>query len=301
MKRIVCILLALVLLFGVTACAQDKESGPLSVVTTSFAAFDWARSVIGDAQVSLTLIGGGSDPHSYNPTAADIVAVTECDLLIYVGGSGDSWAGETERKDGSVSVNMIDAIGDRVYRVHDHGTETDTVDEHVWLSIDNAHIISKKISDALSQLDPDNMLKYDDNRERLALELNALDSELRTAVDGFSLPTIIVADRFPYAYLAIDYNIGWYAAFSDCTTDADATFATVTQMAAVIDELSVRAVVITETGTDIADTVLQNTKNKDCQTVVVNSMQAASEQDSYIGIMRDNISAIKLALVEDTK
>ena len=37
------------------------------------------------------LLDNGVDLHSYQPTAADIMKISDCDLFIYVGGESDTW------------------------------------------------------------------------------------------------------------------------------------------------------------------------------------------------------------------
>lgn len=52
------------------------------------------REILGDkadnAEVSM-LLDNGVDLHSYQPTADDIIKISDCDLFIYVGGESDGW------------------------------------------------------------------------------------------------------------------------------------------------------------------------------------------------------------------
>ena len=299
MKRIVCILLIVTTLFCFSACSAKKQDGPVKIVATSFAGFDFARRIIGDTGAQITLVGGGADLHSYNPTAEDIVTVSECDLLIYVGGESDMWIEDIDRKEGSKTVNMIEAIGDRVYYVHDHGKETEVPDEHVWLSIENAHIISKEISDALSDIDSANALKYDDNREQFSLRLNDIDARFREATQKYTLPAAVVADRFAFAYMFIDYNIGWYSAFDTCSAESAVSFETVTKLASVVDKYSPAAIAVTETGNKIADAVLQASSKPDCKIVTLDTMQSATLSADYLDIMQKNAEVILEILFEE--
>ena len=299
MKRFISILLIALMLFCLVSCAPKKQNGPVTIAATCFAAYDFARSVAGDTGAEVKLIGGGADLHSYNPSAEDILTVAECDLLVYVGGESDSWVSDIERKENSETVNMLDAIGSRVHYLHDHGKETEISDEHVWMSIDNAHLIVKAISDALSHIDSKNELKYDDNREQFSLKLNGLDMKFREAVKGYTLPTVVVADRFAFAYMFKDYNIGWYSAFDTCSADSEVSFETVTKLAGVVDKYSVTAIAVTESVSPIATAVAQATKNGNCEIVTLDTMQSAKENSSYIEIMQKNADALGLLLFEE--
>lgn len=52
------------------------------------------REILGDkadnAEVSM-LLDNGVDLHSYQPTADDIIKISDCDLFLYVGGESDGW------------------------------------------------------------------------------------------------------------------------------------------------------------------------------------------------------------------
>ena len=66
----------------------------MSIVCTIFPQYDWVKQVLGDEinNVDITLLlDNGVDLHSYQPTAEDIVKISEADLFIYVGGESDEW------------------------------------------------------------------------------------------------------------------------------------------------------------------------------------------------------------------
>ena len=100
MKRIIPLCLALIMTVGLLAgCGKQNEPAAsdetrLRVVTTIFPEYDWVREILGDkadnAEVTM-LLDNGADLHSYQPTADDIVKISECDLFIYVGGESDDW------------------------------------------------------------------------------------------------------------------------------------------------------------------------------------------------------------------
>ena len=92
MKKKWILALCLVLLC-LTGCQQEQKKDALSVVAVIFPEYDWARQIIGpDSDIQLhLLVDDGVDPHSFQPTVADIVTVSECDLLIYGGGESDAW------------------------------------------------------------------------------------------------------------------------------------------------------------------------------------------------------------------
>lgn len=98
-------------LFLVTGCAggsrermertEGTEDGRIRVVCTIFPQYDFVRQIAGDRVDLKMLIHPGADVHYYEPTPQDIIAVSESDLFIYVGGESDEWAD-----------SIIDSAGD---------------------------------------------------------------------------------------------------------------------------------------------------------------------------------------------
>ena len=100
MKKIFTLFLALTMAVGLLAgCGKknavekgESDSNKLSVVTTIFPEYDWVREILGDKAESTDLtmlLNSGVDLHSYQPTADDIVKISDCDLFVYVGGESD--------------------------------------------------------------------------------------------------------------------------------------------------------------------------------------------------------------------
>ena len=94
MKKIIVILLVC---FCITGCKIGKNNdAKLSIVTTNFPSYDFARAIIKDVpdtSVEL-LIKPGADLHDYEPTPQDIIKINKSDIFIYVGGESDSWITE---------------------------------------------------------------------------------------------------------------------------------------------------------------------------------------------------------------
>ena len=328
MKKALSIFLAAAILLGCLAgcgAPQTPDTDRLQIVTTIFPEYDWVRSILGDnpAGAELTmLLDSGVDLHSYQPTAADILKISTCDLFIYVGGESDEWVEDVLReaanKDMAV-VNLLDVLGDAVkeeeikegMEAHDHDEEDHdedhdheepALDEHVWLSLKNAAVLCAAISDELCALDAAHSDAYAANSAAYIAQLNALDTEYKAAADAATFKTLLFGDRFPFRYLTDDYGLDYYAAFAGCSAESEASFETVSFLSKKVDELSLPAVMTIE-GTDhrIAETIVQTTQSKDQKIVSLNSMQSVTAKDvadgaDYLAIMRENLSALAEAL-----
>lgn len=318
---------AAMLTVSVSACGFNSvDAGSVSghdkiqIVTTIFPEYDWVRNILGDnpagAEVTM-LLDNGVDLHSFQPTAEDIMKISTADVFIYVGGESDEWVDdvlkEAVNKD-MVVINLLEALGDSVKEEelvegmqeeeHDHHDEEDETeyDEHVWLSLRNAEVLTEKISEGIQSLDPANAETYRKNTEMYIEKLNNLDGEYRKTVEEASVKTLLFGDRFPFRYLVDDYGLSYYAAFVGCSAETEASFETISFLSGKVDELSLPAVLTIE-GPDhrIAETIVQNTKDKNCKILTMDSMQATTGEDaengtSYLSIMDKNLSVLKEAL-----
>ena len=333
MKKILALLLALWIPAAVlSGCAPQDDSAAsnkLNIVTTIFPAYDWVREILGDetdrAEIT-TLLDSGVDLHSYQPTVDDIVKISNCDLFLYVGGESDGWVDDALKnapnKDRKI-IRLLDVLGDSAKaeetvagmqeeehdheeEAHDHEEEAE-YDEHIWLSLKNAQVLVAAISEALQETDPARKDTYAANAAAYAEKLSALDGEYRAAVDSGKYKTLLFGDRFPFRYLADDYGLDYYAAFPGCSAETEASFETVSFLAGKMDALGLPCVLTIEgTQHKIAETIVQNTAQKNQQILTVDSMQAVTANDassgvSYLSIMEKNLSVLKKALGQEAE
>ena len=325
-SRLVCSLLVLCLLlsaFSLFSCAEKKDDGKLHIVCTLFPQYDWLRNIVSGSQsIELDLIiANGSDPHSYQPTAADIMTISNCDILIYVGGDSDEWvkkAIERSKNDNIQTIVLTELEGVNVYGIsasshshegHSHGDGHDghshsALDEHIYLSLRNAMASVREITEILCEKDPASKELYKENSDIYLEKLLALSSELALAVGNVPEEErfVLFADRFPFVYLLSDYGVHYAAAFEGCTTDVDADFDTVLRLIHEADEHNVKYIAVTESSDKaLAETVISSTKTKNQKILTFNSMQAISLQKinggaTYLSIMEENAKALKTAL-----
>lgn len=323
MKRIIPLCLALIMTVGLLAgCGKQNEQTAsdetrLRVVTTIFPEYDWVREILGDkadnAEVTM-LLDNGADLHSYQPTADDIVKISECDLFIYVGGESDDWVDDALKNAANKNmkvINLLEALGDSVKNEevvegmqeeeHDHEEEAE-YDEHVWLSLKNAQTLCSAISSVLQQIDPDNKDTYAANASAYIKKLSALDADYQAAVDAAACKTVLFGDRFPFRYLAEDYGLRYYAAFAGCSAESEASFETISFLAGKVDELNLPCVLTIEgVQHKIAETIVRNTAAKNQKVLTMDSMQSTTSKDAangttYLSVMERNLSVLKEAL-----
>ncbi len=116
------------------------------------------------------------------------------------------------------------------------------------------------------------------------------------------MKTVLFGDRFPFRYLTDDYGLAYYAAFSGCSAETEASFKTIVFLADKVDELGLRAVLTIETSDGkIAQTIIDNTAAGDAKVLRLDSMQSTTARDieagsTYLTIMESNLAALSEAL-----
>ncbi len=187
----------------------------------------------------------------------------------------------------------------------EHGHEHDETiyDEHVWLSLKNAVLIVKNISNELQALDSVNAANYESNTKSYIDKLNELDVKHTKLLQRTRKKHMVLfADRFPFRYLMDDYGIAYYAAFPGCSAETEASFETVIFLAKKINELNLKNIFIIDNSTNnIAKTVIQSSNNKDANILSLNSLQTVTAKEleegvSYLAIMEENLLKLHKAL-----
>ena len=149
---------------------------------------------------------------------------------------------------------------------------------------------------------PDRADAYRANADAYIEALLALDARYRETIDSAARKTMLFADRFPFRYLADDYGLAYYAAFSGCSAETEASFETVAFLAGKVDELDLPAVLVIEGAAHkIANTVIANSAGKDAKILVLNSLQSVTARDlaagvSYLDTMEQNLAVLQEAL-----
>lgn len=175
-------------------------------------------------------------------------------------------------------------------------------DEHIWLSIRNAEIMVKNIEKAIEQLDSDNAKVYQNNAENYIKKLDTIDKQYANTIQNAKYKAILFGDRFPFRYMADDYDLKYYAAFAGCSAETMAGFETVTFLAKKADELRLPVILTIENSDGrIAEAVKSNTTKKNQKILAMNSLQSVTKEQiadgiTYLQVMQENLSVLSEAL-----
>lgn len=317
-RRILSALLALGLLLSLAACgagggaaaAEGQSNKSLTVVTTLFPAYDFARELCGGRCEIVLLVPPGAETHSYEPTPQDLLRIQSCDLLICNGGESEAWL-ET-LLDGAAGdfavlkmLECVDALEEEhkegMQRIREEEDEEDEIeyDEHVWTSPRNAAVICRAICEELCALDEAGAEEYRGNCESYCAKLDELDAAFRDIVAEARGNCLIFADRFPARYFVEEYGLDYFAAFPGCADDTEPSARTVAFLIDRVRGQNIPAVLYIEySDQKMADVVCEDTGCgkrlfHTCHTVSAGDLENGA---TYLGLMWANTESVKEAL-----
>lgn len=315
MKRAISIILiTIIAALPLAACSKQpatQSSGKLTIISTVFPGYDFAKQVAGEYADVTILVPPGSESHSYEPTPKDIISIEKCDLFIYVGGLSDNWVdsilASSETK--AATVKMMDCVS--VYEEElvagmtpeneEHGEEEGPeYDEHVWTSPKNAILITKVIADKLKEIDAANADKYTANCDAYVAKIDAVDKDFDEFFNSLDKRVMVFGDRFPLRYFAEEYKIEYYAAFPGCSSETEPSAATIAFLIDVVKTEKISTVFYIEFSNHVvADSIAAATGAK---TALFHTCHNVSKQDidagaTYCSLMEQNLATLKEAMV----
>ena len=313
MKKFFIFILSIILIVTVFSSCQKPETTQkndgITVVTTIFPVYDWTRNVAGDNCNVIYLDESGTDMHSFEPTAKDILTLADADVLIHIGGVSDEWvaaAVESANNPELITLSLMDVTGvleeeiiDGMEHDDDDAYDTAEYDEHIWLSLRKAEAAVSAIAETLGKADNANKDKYTANAESYNAKLASLDGKFSDCVNNAKRKTLLFADRFPFRYFTEDYSLEYFAAFPGCSAESEASFETMTFLIEKTKELSLPYILIIENSdSKMAQTIGNETG---AEILSLNSCQSVTKNDidngiTYLSAMEKNLQTITEAL-----
>jgi len=194
-----CLAAGWLLLF--TGCPREEEGGRPRIVCSLFPLYEFALAVAGGrAEVSL-LLPPGVEPHTWEPKASDLVAISESDLFLCVSENLEPWVTDVVRGAGQDKLRVLAAA-----EGHDDKGGASR-DPHVWLDLSYDQRIVTRIAQALSSIDPENGDHYRGNAVAYNERLEALDRKYKEVLATCRHHTIVLGGHSAFSYLARRYGL----------------------------------------------------------------------------------------------
>ncbi|MFD1511538.1 metal ABC transporter solute-binding protein, Zn/Mn family [Lacimonas salitolerans] len=282
--------------------AQDR---PLNVLTTVAMISDVAANVAGDCAEVTSLLGAGSDPHLYRPTASDVTKLASADLIFYVDPALEARLAEVLAgfSDRTPTIGLARATFDTDALIDDQ-QEAGQIDPHLWMDVSRWARIAPVIADAIAEQRPDCAGDMAANVENYTARLNALHGWIGQAIA--SIPEgqrLLVTAHDAFEYYSAAYGIEASEAIEGISTESEASIGDIRKVAAFVVDSRVPAVFVESTvNPRTIEALVAEVRNQGHEVVVGGELFSDAMGDdgtpegTYIGMMRANTVTITRAL-----
>jgi len=282
---------------GVTfALAIGVVGAPLLALTTTTIVADVVRAVAGSDVEVTALFPPGADPHSFQASPQDVIAIETADV-VFLSGAGLEAALEPVLA--AAQGRVVDVSADLLLRTASEDG-VDAPDPHVWFDPRNVIEWARNIAAALSELIPE---QAEDFAQRAALYEAAL-ADLDAWIQGTVgiLPDearLLVTDHESFGYFAARYGFAQVGSvFPGTSTLAEPSARDLASLEDAIRALGVRAVFV---GTRVTTTLAEQVAADTGARIVFLYTGSLSESDgpapTYLDLMRYDVEQIVHALL----
>lgn len=330
MKKMMVVLVSLlILVVGVTGCAQNTaaknsdSAQKITIVTTIFPIYDFARAIAGDQAELTMLVKPGAEVHAYDPSPADMIKIQEADVFIYIGGENDAWVGtilDSIDVSGMKIIRLMDAVkpveeetvaGMQAQAETGEGSHADDqdesaeeeieYDEHIWTAPHNAILMVNEIAAVLAEADVKNADIYAKNASDYTAQIEIVDEEIAAIVASSPNKLLVFGDRFPFRYLFDQFGLEYQAAFPGCSSETEASAGTLAYLINTIKEKNIQYVYYLElSNQNIAKAISEQTG---AQLLLLHSGHNVTKDDfdagvTYVTIMQQNAESLRKGLTK---
>jgi zinc transport system substrate-binding protein len=289
MKKIITILSALLLMTGCNANKTDNADTSLTACTSFYAIYDFAEAVGGDKVNVINMVPTGTEPHDWEPSAHDMLTVSDADVLFYNGLGMESWVDSVKSSISKSDVEYVELS---------EGLADETLaDPHIWLDPEKASEMVNKIAETFAEMDTENADYYRQRAADLTDRLNELDTAYSQALAPYEGKSIVVAHE-AYSYLCTRYGINQIAV-EGVIPESEPSPEQMKNIINYIKENNIKYIFFEELlSPKVVNTISEETG---ATLLELNPFEGLEQEDidagaDYISVMYENLENIKIAL-----
>lgn len=184
------------------ACEGTKREKPVVTVTIEPLRY-FVEQIAGDKVSVTTLVPKGSSPETYEPTAQQMVNMSQSALFVKVGNLGFERTWMEKLNTLTSHITIVDTSeGIEYVSASDRGI----TDEHTWMSTKNALVIAHNIYLALTKVDSSSSVYYKERYDSLVASINKLNSTITQQLKSIDNRSFIIYHP-ALTYFAKDYSL----------------------------------------------------------------------------------------------
>lgn len=315
MKKVITVIMVAILIMGLAACSGTTEKPIEQSGLTIYASFYpmqfLVSEIAGDKAKVISLVPAGVEPHDWEPKPKTMAGLQESDMLVYNGAGMEAWLEDflpSLEKAGVRTVNTsiglellpFDEKNADVHEGEEEGEEEALLyDPHIWVSPAKYKQQAQNVLNALIEVDAANQDYYKTNYNKLAEQLDKLDSDYRQAVAGFKNKVFIVSHS-AFEYLAREYGLTQLP-IRGVTPQAEPSPAKLAELVQICRENNIKYIFFESLVSPKLSETLANEVG--AETLILNDGQGITEDQmkqgrNYITIMYENLENLKKALMQ---
>lgn len=311
------ITLVLLLIATITLCVylltnysknRKPKNDKLTVVTTLFPLYDFAKNIGGGKADVILLLPPGVEAHTFEPRPEDIIKINEADVFVYTGKFMEPWAEDIIKGAKGASTRVVDASSGIDLMEDDKQNKDDQeqkeseehggVDPHIWLDFENAQKMTDAIADAMIDKDAGNAKEYEKNATAYEERLGQLDQKYATGLKNCQSREIVYAGHYAFGYLTKKYGLE-YSATQGPSPDAEPTPKDLIGLTRQIKEKNIRTIFFEETSRPKISRILQTETRT--RLLPLNNAHNLGKNDfeknvSFLELMEKNLENLKNGL-----
>lgn len=297
---------AVILTFGLVSLmwmclASAVEAKELNIVSTSSIIGDYVRNVGGEFISQTVLVGANGDPHTFEPSPKDGVALKSADVVFEFGLHLEPWLDHLYQSSGSKAQRYRVTGG--LMLIHGSDPEHDEieVDPHVWHDVANAIIMVELIRDALMKADPEHAEQYRHNAELYLKKLSDLQDwifQQTASLDKERRKLVTSHDTFGYFARRYGFQIIGAVVDSATTEAADPSASKIAGLSEKIKTAGVPAIFVENVSNpQTARAIARETGVRVAPPLYSDALgEPGSEGEDYVKMMTHNVKTIVEAL-----
>lgn len=280
-------------LFTLFCLSQTAQAAPLKVVASFSILGDMAQQVGGDAVAVKILVGPDSDTHTYQPTPADVKAVTDADLIVINGLGFEGWMGRLIQSSGYKGKIVVASEG-----VKSRTMDENETDPHAWQDLANGRIYAQNIATALTQALPKQAAIIKTRALRYDAEIAKMDQYVRTELAA--VPPArrkIITSHDAFGYFGAAYDILFLAPVG-MNTEAEPSAAGVAKLIEQIKAEKVKTVFIENmSNPKLIQQIARDSGAQMGGALYSDALSAANgSAPTYLAMFKNNVPKMKAAL-----
>jgi manganese/zinc/iron transport system substrate-binding protein len=282
----------------------SAQSEPIKIVTTVGMIADAVRNIGGDRVDVTALMGPGVDPHLYKPTAGDVSALEDADIIFYGGLELEGRMTDTFVKiarTGKLTIPVTEDIPENLLR---EPAEFDgKFDPHVWFDVTLWMYAVNTINTQLAAYSPDDAASFQSNTDAYLAQLTELDQYVRDQIARVPEQSrVLITAHDAFGYFGQQYGVEVHG-LQGTSTASEASAGDVRALADLIVERQVRAIFVESSVPPATIEAVQAAVRDRGWDVAIGGQlfsdamgEDGTPEGTYIGMVRHNVDTIVTAL-----